>query len=109
METKTEVQTAIDEEKARKKKALDKIKRRNEILGNIRTALVQIDNVCKVINERVKKPLPIPASPIYIAKMPEKPEHDCNNNNTECSRRVFLILQFNKSVIKITNKFVLWC
>lgn len=108
METKTEVTTAINEEKERKKKALDKIERRNEILGNIRTALVQIDNVCKVITERVKKPLPMPASPIYIAKMPEQPEHDCNNNNnTECSRRVFLFFKFNKkrSIKLQTNLF----
>lgn len=78
MEAKTELSKSIDEQKTRKKQALDKIERRNIILGKIHTALVQIDNVCKVITERVKKPIPPPASPIYIAKMPEQPEHNCN-------------------------------
>lgn len=78
METKKEMRTTINEQKERKKKALDKIKSRNEVLGQIRAALLQIDNVCKVIAERVKKPVLMPASPIYIAKMPEQPEHSCN-------------------------------
>lgn len=84
MELKKEIRKMVDDEKVRKKNALEKIERRNEILGKIRSALVQIDNVCKIISDRVKKPLPIPASPIYIAKMPEQPEHNCNRKHYFC-------------------------
>lgn len=77
MELKKEIRTAIDEQKQRKKKLLEKVETRNELLGKIRTALVQIDNVCKVIvTASSKQQQRLPANPIYLTRMPEQLEHN---------------------------------
>lgn len=75
---KVEIKKAINEQKQRIKIALEKIERRNVILGKIRTALVQIDNVCKIITCHGQKPMQtLPSNPIYMAKMPEQLENNC--------------------------------
>lgn len=81
MELKKEIRAAIEEQLERRKNAEKKVEKRNVVLGNIRTALVQIDNVCKVITEIGGPSVTsrLPSCPIYIGRVPEQPEHNCKS------------------------------
>lgn len=81
MELKEEIKKAIEEQNQRMKKSLEKVERRNELLGKIRSALVQIENVCHVIIDSTssaqQRQLRPPANPIYLIRAPEQLEHNC--------------------------------
>lgn len=92
MELKNEIRKAIDEQLQRRKNALKKVETRNVVLGNIRTALIQIDDVCKVIVD-IGRPSTVsrqPTFPSFLNRVPEQPEHNRThfsflfNSNYKC-------------------------
>lgn len=106
MELKKEVQKMIDQQCERKRKTLQKIEYRNELLGKIRSSLFQLDNICKIIINKPEQPLKVqPEGSIYLVPAPEQLQHDStlmHNTKTNTKLRILVTSILERIFKKLT-------